>query len=274
MPSPNLNFTGERLVTSVRNQSMIEHLHRYALAKSFCSGQRVLDIASGEGYGSALLAKEAAFVVGVDIDPLTIRHAREKYGCESLHYALGSCDAIPLPVGDVDLVVSFETIEHHDRHDQMMQEVKRVLRPGGTLILSCPDRVNYSEKRGYTNPYHVKELNQEELLTLVGRYFVNVELYAQRFAYGSFVIPNGSAGATFGVWSGDFSRIEKSHISPMYFVVLASDSTLPNLGCSFFDGDVILRTQLDSILCSSSYRLGHAMLQPLRALKRLFQGFK
>ena len=52
-----LPFTGERLVTTVANESMVEHLHRYGLAIDLCDGKVVLDIASGEGYGSSLLAR-------------------------------------------------------------------------------------------------------------------------------------------------------------------------------------------------------------------------
>ena len=54
------------------------------------------------------------------------------------------CDAIPLPDQSVDLVVSFETIEHHDKHEEMMLEIKRVLRPDGVVIISSPDKQTYS----------------------------------------------------------------------------------------------------------------------------------
>ena len=121
-------------------------------------GQRVLDIASGEGYGSDLLAEVAEYVVGVDIAHEVVRHARVRYRRPNLAFAAGDCVAIPLASQSIDVVVSFETLEHHDRHADMMQEVKRVLRPGGLLIISSPDRHEYSEVPD-TRSYHAHELD-------------------------------------------------------------------------------------------------------------------
>ena len=103
----------------------------------------VLDIASGEGYGSALLASGATRVTGVDIDPQTVQGATQKYSSNNsnLEFKQGSADNIPLHSGLFDVVVSFETIEHHDNHVEMMREIKRVLKLGGLLIISSPDKL-------------------------------------------------------------------------------------------------------------------------------------
>jgi len=84
-----MEFTGERYVPSLRGQIYYEHLHRYAIAARFCGGKRVLDIASGEGYGSALLARTAAEVVGVDIDRRSVDHARATYYAANLRFMCG-----------------------------------------------------------------------------------------------------------------------------------------------------------------------------------------
>ncbi|HKM55661.1 MAG TPA: class I SAM-dependent methyltransferase, partial [Isosphaeraceae bacterium] len=131
-------FTGERLVTAINGDIMMEHLHRYGLAVDLCDGKVVLDIASGEGYGSALLAGRALRVYGVDISSEAIEHASKKYQAPNLKFLQGRADAIPLADSQVELAVSFETLEHHDLHDEMMRELRRVLQADGLLIISTP----------------------------------------------------------------------------------------------------------------------------------------
>ena len=136
-----LNFTGERYVPGIKGDIEIEHLHRYALALELSKGKNVLDIASGEGYGSYLLSMLAKSVVGVDISKEAILHSSMKYIKSNLTFLCGSADRIPCESHSFDLVVSFETIEHHDKHEEMLQEIKRVLKPDGILILSSPEKL-------------------------------------------------------------------------------------------------------------------------------------
>jgi SAM-dependent methyltransferase len=110
-PTP-LAATGERLMTDNRSHNLAEHLHRYAIALQFAHGRSVLDIASGEGYGSHLLAGRASVVFGVDVAADAVAHAAHKYRRDNLRYLQGSGTSIPLDDHSVDLVVSFETIEH------------------------------------------------------------------------------------------------------------------------------------------------------------------
>ena len=131
-PEINLPWTGERLVPSHTGDTAIEHLHRYAFAREYIEGKDVLDIACGEGYGSHMMSNIAANVVGVDISPEVIAHARNRYG-DKVTFSVGSCTDIPLSSASFDVVVSFETLEHLAGHEQMLKEVKRVLRPGGVL---------------------------------------------------------------------------------------------------------------------------------------------
>ena len=145
----------------------LEHLHRYAMAKDFAVGKTVLDIACGEGYGSAVLAEVAVRVYGVDIAPEAIAHAKTKYQRPNVEFLTGSCAGIPLADETVDLVVSFETIEHHDEHEAMFAEIKRVLCSGGMVIVSSPDKLEYSERANHANAYHVKELYADEFQRLV-----------------------------------------------------------------------------------------------------------
>src|SRR4051794_26599450 len=75
VPITPLEWTGERLTTAARGQVEVEHLHRYCFARELCRGLDVLDIASGEGYGTALLAQTARSVVGVELSTTAMIHA-------------------------------------------------------------------------------------------------------------------------------------------------------------------------------------------------------
>src|ERR1700675_1723025 len=106
-----LTFTGERFLPACPGEIAYEHWHRYAFARRFVAGKRVLDAASGEGYGSALLGQAAASVVGVDIDRPTVAHASTRYGDGArVRFVEGSCTELPLPDASFDVIVSFETI--------------------------------------------------------------------------------------------------------------------------------------------------------------------
>jgi SAM-dependent methyltransferase len=172
--------TGERFLPEVGGKIALEHWHRYQLATRLVSNKAVLDIACGEGYGSAFLAQTASSVIGIDIDEETITAAQARYAAPNLRFQTGDCTQLPLPDACMDVIVSFETIEHHDQHEAMLLEFRRVLRPEGCLLLSSPDRAVYSEKEGHQNPFHVKELDRAELLTLLGGFFPSVQLWGQR----------------------------------------------------------------------------------------------
>jgi SAM-dependent methyltransferase/glycosyltransferase involved in cell wall biosynthesis len=234
-----LEFTGERFLPEVSGQIALEHLHRYLLAERLVAHKDVLDIASGEGYGSALLAKHAASVVGVDISRAAVEHARARYvEITNLRFLVGDCAEIPLPDGCVDFVVSFETIEHHDKHEDMLLEIKRVLRPGGVLIISSPDRYNYSIRPGYQNEFHVKELFRYQFEDLLARHFRNCAMLGQRVAYGSFVLPERRAPFISFRRSGEVIDAASGIVDPVYLIAVASEARLPSLSGGVFEAPI------------------------------------
>ena len=116
----------------------IQHLERYSFARSRLSaGMRVLDIATGSGYGAEMLLKFGCRVVGVDYDEVALATSRNEYA----HKDLVRGDALTLPFkdGSFDAVVSFETIEHVVAGDKFLDEMSRVLRCGGLFISSTPN---------------------------------------------------------------------------------------------------------------------------------------
>lgn len=218
-------FTGERFVPGVAGEIVYEHVHRYAFARAFARGRRVLDAACGEGYGTALLAAVAQTAVGVDIDAAAVERAREACrGRGNARFAEGSVAALPLPDASVDLVVSFETVEHLAAADQprMIAEFARVLAPDGLLLLSSPNRPEYSDARGYSNPFHVHELDRDELAQLLDPSFPSRRWYRQRMWMGSTIWseePGGHHEAWFG---GPAEVVPASPPQALYYVVVAA----------------------------------------------------
>src|SRR5579875_3420431 len=110
-------MTGERYIPGVLGPIQVEHFHRYLFAMRFVQELDVIDVASGEGYGSALLAQSARSVIGVDCDAGIVEHANRQYGSRSLSFISGDAVRLPCSSASADVVVSFETIEHLEDHD-------------------------------------------------------------------------------------------------------------------------------------------------------------
>ena len=224
MPDPD-SFTGERFIPGVPGEIAYEHVHRYGFACSVAKGRRVLDAACGTGYGSALMAGVAASVVGVDIDAHVVADATASYASRpNLRFEAASVAAIPLPDASVDLVVSFETIEHIGADDQvrMLAEFARVLAPGGLLILSSPNRVEYSDRREYRNPFHVHELDRGELAQLLHAGFPEQQWYRQRRYLGSALWAE-DAGSRCETLAGNAESVRTAALpEALYFIVVAA----------------------------------------------------
>src|SRR5258708_34892722 len=181
-------FTGERFLPSCSGEIAYEHWHRYAFARQFVAGKRVLDVACGEGYGTALLGAAAATTIGIDIDVATIDRARAAYADgKRVRFIASSCTGLSLPSASIDVVVSFETIEHLVAADQlaMLIEFARVLTQDGLLIISSPNKRLYSDARDYVNKYHLQELYREDFGRLLTKRFPAQRWHHQRLAYWS-----------------------------------------------------------------------------------------
>ncbi|WP_084544785.1 glycosyltransferase [Derxia gummosa] len=228
-----LPWTGERFLPTLTGRIRYEHLHRYAVCSALVAGKRVLDIASGEGYGSALLSRTAASVCGVDIAGEAVLHARGRYGASrpNLQFMQGSATAIPFPAAEFDVVVSFETLEHLAEQDEMLAEIRRVLKPGGLLVISTPDRATYAETDGGHNEFHVRELSEAEFGQLLGRHFPHVALHGQTLATVSWIQPESAdpADSTVETWTAGADGVGRGGVrlpSCIYRIALCSDAPL------------------------------------------------
>ena len=214
-----LTFTGERFLPECAGEMIYEHWHRYLIVRNYVVGKRVLDVASGEGYGSHLLAKSAASVVGADISANAVAHANSRYANKNLRYVAADCTQIPEPDASFDVIVSFETIEHMTEHEAFMREVDRLLAPSGMFVISSPNRQEYSDKTGYKNEFHVKELDRAELKTLLEPHFPGQAWFAQRAAFHSMVWPLETAATSATALTAEG---EAAYPEPLYFVVFCA----------------------------------------------------
>jgi SAM-dependent methyltransferase len=237
-----LPFTGERFTPEVKGAIWYEHWHRYSVMLPAARGRRVLDAACGEGYGSRLLADTASEVVGIDIDAATIGHAVARYAARSnLRYIQASCATLPLATGSIDLIVSFETIEHLDNQVAMLAEFRRVLAPTGALVISSPNKAVYSGESGGANAFHVRELTHDDLAAMLCAHFPQQSWYGQRVLSHSLIWNEQSSGARTAelvALADDRVREQSAPAPAMYFVVVcgAGDATLPTLAdLSIFD---------------------------------------
>lgn len=148
---------------------------RSSFAARFAKGLRVVDCACGSGYGSWLLARAgAASVIGVDPDAVALEHARKHFALPGVEFREGNLLTLPLHSASADLAVSLETIEHVRDAAAFVDELARVLAPGGTLVLSTPltrgpDRLHPKD------PFHVREYDDDELGALLAARFQIVE---------------------------------------------------------------------------------------------------
>lgn len=186
------DFSGERFIPDMNDPELeIEHLERYYAVQPLVTGMDVLDAACGEGYGSCILAASAKSVIGIDIDDITVQNARLKYGeVSNLQFAQGSIADLSM-IGDAskDAVISFETIEHVDRELQtaFLKEIKRILKPEGFVIMSTPDKKEYSDRYQFHNQFHVAEFYVNEFVDFLKSEFQNVKLYNQYLEVASFI---------------------------------------------------------------------------------------
>lgn len=173
-----LEYTGERMVPEFTDGlTFYEHVERYRFALPHVRGRRVLDIACGEGYGTAAIRSAgAASVIGVDVAADACAHAAEKYGITT---RVGSAEQMPVADGEVDLIISFETIEHLHDVAAFIRECHRVLSPGGQVIISTPNRSVYCEIAP-GNPFHHHEMTKTEFHGQLSKFFTNIQLFGQR----------------------------------------------------------------------------------------------
>jgi SAM-dependent methyltransferase len=221
---------GERYVPEVHRGTYTEaeHQARYGWGAPLAMGRDVLDAGCGVGWGSGLLAQAGARrVVGIDIDEPALANARERAGA-SAEFVHGDLLALPFDDDSFDLVVCFEAIEHVDDPGRALDELRRVLRSDGLLVISSPNKGVYPAG----NPHHVHELTSAELEATLRERFANVAIHRQQTHLGS-LLSDDAAYAISDPVADVPARLHK--LGPgepgreLYTIGIAGDGALPTM---------------------------------------------
>jgi SAM-dependent methyltransferase len=172
-----LQLTGERTLPDVpeENYWFRRHLAVYEWIAARAHGRRIVDLACGEGYGSAVLARTARSVVGVDANPEAFEHARAKYTAAGVSFER---NMVELWTGDVDCVVFLQTIEHVPDPDGLLDHIRDLVGPDGVAYVSTPNVLTLAPKGAERsgNPWHVREYRPAEYRALCERHFSRVDV--------------------------------------------------------------------------------------------------
>lgn len=155
---------------------ILEHIERYSFAMKYTRDKIVVDLGSGSGYGSKIIAENGAKkVYSCDIDPTAISYAEKFYAHRNIKYFTASAENTNLPSNTADVVLCFEVIEHLKNPEKLILESYRILKPGGICIISTPNKkTSYGD-----NPYHIREFTLRELIELTNQ-FSGTKLFGQR----------------------------------------------------------------------------------------------
>jgi 2-polyprenyl-3-methyl-5-hydroxy-6-metoxy-1,4-benzoquinol methylase len=223
-----LKDDGERMIPAFHKGNIMygEHLGRYLAVSKAIKNKTVLDIASGSGYGTKLMAEHASFVYGVDIDEPSIEYSKLNFSAKNVEYRVGSGTEIPLEDNSVDAVISMETIEHIKDQETFLSEVKRVLKPNGFVVISTPNDKVYPKG----NHFHVREHNKASLSSLLKPYFKEIKIHYQVVAIAAAVLHEEDLSKEDQVvnWLLRKEYTSKPDES-IYYVVVCSDYKLPEI---------------------------------------------
>jgi 2-polyprenyl-3-methyl-5-hydroxy-6-metoxy-1,4-benzoquinol methylase len=171
---PPLELTGERTLPDVpeENYWFQRHLVVYEWIRRRVGGLRVVDMACGEGYGSDVLSRSAAAVVGVDANPAAHEHAKARYTRPGLRFERDMIQTFAEPC---DAIVFLQTIEHVPEPGELLEHFKRI---GEVAYISTPNVLTLApegaDRSG--NPWHVHEYRAEEFCALLAEHFSQVEM--------------------------------------------------------------------------------------------------
>jgi SAM-dependent methyltransferase len=175
---PPLALTGERTLPDVpeENYWYRRHLVVYEWIAERVRDKQVIDMACGEGYGTAILARTASSATGVDANPDAYEHARLRYTAANVRFARALVDRYAEPA---DAVVFLQTIEHLQEPGEVLDHFRSLVGPGGCVYVSTPNVLTLAPKGAPRsgNPWHVHEYRREEFESLCRAHFADVELY-------------------------------------------------------------------------------------------------
>jgi len=204
----------------------LRHAFAYQYAKSRIKPtDEVIEVGSGEGYGTKLLCEAAARVVGLDIDKATVGHATAKYGSDKVGFSLYDGRTIPFADNSFDLAVSFQVLEHIRDDAGHVAQICRILKPGGMLVLTTPNR-NYRLHPGQKpwNRFHIREYDPQQLAGTLRQSFAEVSVLGVRGSDGVQAIER--ARVAWALRGGPLSAVRRSLPEPLKLFLGAVLGTL------------------------------------------------
>jgi SAM-dependent methyltransferase len=153
------------------------HLRAYEEAAALSAAKFVLDLGCNNGYGTAVISRGCARVAGLDVSPKAIEAAKQRFGDLGIDFRLFDGGRIPFEDASIDVVASFEVIEHIDDTTPYLAEIRRVLRPGGVALLTTPNAtIRLDPGMKPWNPFHIREYVPAELDATVRKVFDDVSI--------------------------------------------------------------------------------------------------
>ena len=191
------------------------HLDRYRFACEFTEGKKVIDCASGTGYGANVIKNlgRADSVVGVEIDNAAVEYATKNYSNDDIKFINGSILDLPFEDNTFDIFTSFETLEHIEDEQKQFCEVKRVLKKGGLYILSTPN----DWKTDSINPHHVRKYTYEKLKKILPEHFEIIKIYNQNSGTPNRIENNNQARSI-------YLTTDKNHNLAECFIVVCKNN--------------------------------------------------
>jgi ubiquinone/menaquinone biosynthesis C-methylase UbiE len=217
-----MTFTGERYIPGEGGaQLAYEHMHRYLYAVRWARGKQVLDLACGNGYGTALLARRARHVWAIDLDAPALQDAASGRQANNVTFIQGDAEKLPFRNDTMGLIVAMEALEHIRDQERMVREMARVCSPEGLVLISTPNKAVYSDGRKYVNPFHIRELYFDEFADLLKRHFPYVSIAEQQIRAGS-LISFSTAESLCEVIAEPVDGHGLNQGGPMYFLAVCS----------------------------------------------------
>lgn len=253
-----MEYTGEMMIPQKNFGWLIygEHYARYMFSSQFVKDKVVLDVASGSGYGTKYLADAGAkLVYGVDISKEVIEYAKKNFGGGGVKFLVGDARELPFKDNFFDVVVSFETIEHLPDYLRFLNEVKRVIKPSGLLIVSTPNKREF--RKTSRSRFHLKEFEIEEFRETLRKFFKNIEFLYQNDWVASIVLDKSSQ-SKYDLYkpfqkTGLYKVVGREPDNSKFIVALCSDGRLPE---KFKDTGAIV-TDNEYVKSVENYRLAN-----------------
>lgn len=170
-----LSFSAERSNWEDENTKLVWLPHKavYEFIIKYCRKKIVLDAGCGQGWGSALIAKVAKKIIGIDSDEASLKIARDKFTFNNLLFQKDNLEHLDSVKEKLNVIICLQTIEHLNNPNKFLEKVVKLLKANGVLILSTPNKMSDH----IPSPYHVKEYSATEIKKLLSNYFKHVKLF-------------------------------------------------------------------------------------------------